>query len=143
MRVQEFKTNKERVIEELQQIGFENYYLQIFDESVDLEVRAELLLKLIGVKSGLCGFEYTKDALIEIYDKKSVAVAMFLYEKIAQKYDGKTAAQVERGIRHSKELVFKTDFNLGLRKLIFGDIPSSENMNYIYSLKYFMKSFKI
>lgn len=139
---------KALILEEFNNMGLNNYYMRIFDRDCDVETRAMLLLKFLGMDPSQSGTTYTISAIKVLAGIKSNEyISMFdIYEKVAKEYDV-TDLVVERSIRRAKErLLMHLDFNVKI--LVFGNVLDHKtnrikNSSFIYSLTYFLKSFEV
>ena len=112
----------------------ETKMIDSFNSSKDNnDVKQELskLLHELGIPSNIKGYEYLRDAIINIYNSKKVTgITKGLYPEIANKYDT-SPSKVERAIRHAIEISSNRG-NLDLMDEIFGhsvDIEKAKPTN--------------
>ena len=112
----------------------ESKMIDSFNSSKDNnDVKQELskLLHELGIPSNIKGYEYLRDAIINIYNSKKVTgITKGLYPEIANKYDT-SPSKVERAIRHAIEISSNRG-NLDLMDEIFGhsvDIEKAKPTN--------------
>ena len=112
----------------------ETKMIDSFNSSKDNnDVKQELskLLHELGIPSNIKGYEYLRDAIINIYNsKKLTGITKGLYPEIANKYDT-SPSKVERAIRHAIEISSNRG-NLDLMDEIFGhsvDIEKAKPTN--------------
>ena len=112
----------------------ETKMIDSFNSSKDNnDVKQELskLLHELGIPSNIKGYEYLRDAIINIYNSKKVTgITKELYPEIANKYDT-SPSKVERAIRHAIEISSNRG-NLDLMDEIFGhsvDIEKAKPTN--------------
>lgn len=112
----------------------ETKMIDSFNSSKDNNnVKQELskLLHELGIPSNIKGYEYLRDAIINIYNSKKVTgITKGLYPEIANKYDT-SPSKVERAIRHAIEISSNRG-NLDLMDEIFGhsvDIEKAKPTN--------------
>ena len=139
---------KKLILNELNSVGFSNYYMRIFDKDCDIDVRTALLLKFIGMNPSKPGNAYTREAmkiLMNLGNNKFIS--MFeLYAQVAKEFEV-TDLIVERMIRRSKEQMLEF-LNPKIKILIFGNILDSKtnrikNSAFLKSLVCFMSSFEM
>ena len=111
----------------------ENKMVEAFNtskENKDIKQELSKLLHELGIPSNIKGYEYLREAIINLYNAKNMAITKELYPDIASKYDT-SPTKVERAIRHAIE-VSSNRGDIELMDEIFGhsvDIEKAKPTN--------------
>jgi hypothetical protein len=138
------KKTRDLIIKEFENVGFTNYYLQMFDKSRPFEDRVELLLKFVNVDPAKLGYNNIKEVLIYLHKNGYGDIpipASTIYSYVAEKLCTKAQA-IERNIRTAKEESFDS-LSPNVKVILFGDLyifKMPGNMTFIYQLYKFLKS---
>lgn len=97
---------------------------EMLENSESDEERVSSLLKVMGFKPSLLGFEYIKQSVLLLLKEKhfyNVKITFELYPEVAKICDTTSASRVERGIRHAIEELLKRrkTLNIDKQKVIF------------------------
>ena len=130
--------NSENIIRKVSKYGVEEFLLkpfsiqelanrinEYFDDNPSnnlknnsIKLKISKLLHELGIPSSVKGYEYVREAILELYNDQSLGITKEIYPKIAKKYNT-SVSKVERAIRHAIE-VSSIRGNLELMEEIFG-----------------------
>lgn len=130
--------NSENIIRKVSAYGVEEFLLKpfsieeltnrinnYFDDNTNnnvkynnIKLKISRLLHELGIPSNVKGYEYVREAILELYNNQNLGITKEIYPKIANKYNT-SVSKVERSIRHAIE-VSSNRGNIELMEEIFG-----------------------